>query len=490
MARANLTPQTRDSITTTQPNPNAILAVLFVGTFLAPLDSSIVNIALPSISAELRVAVTSVSWVATAYLLTNASLLLSMGRLGDVWGLRNLYVGGLLVFGVGSAACATTHTLPLLIAARVLQAVGASMLFAAGPAMIMRTFPPGKRGGALGVISLAVSAGLTVGPALGGLLVGTFGWPSIFLINIPLAVVAATLAWRVLPEEESIGESFDALGAVLAAGTLFSLLLALTEVQRLGLFSVEIIGLFVATVVLGVSFIRWERRAMHPMVDLRLFRHPVFSAGLGAATLAYMALYGIIFTLPFFLLRVLGLDTRLAGLVMTTTPLAMAVFAPVSGRLADRYGSRWFSTLGLVVLAAGLGGASLLTASSSPVAVVAALAVIGSGVSIFQTPNSSAVLTATPRSSAGVGSAFLAEARNLGMALGIAMTAMIVALHVGSAGIPEGSATLAPNEAARLVAGMAASLRVSAALSLVAAALSWLFHAESRRQVEPSGTGA
>ena len=490
VVRANPALRDPDSTTSTQPNPNAILAVLLVGTFLAPLDSSIVNIALPSISATLNVAVTDVSWVATAYLLTNAALLLSMGRLGDVWGLRNLYVGGLVVFGLGSAACASTHTLPVLIGARVFQAVGASMLFAAGPAVVMRTFPPNKRGAALGVIALGVSAGLTVGPALGGLLVGTFGWPSIFLINIPLAVVAAFLAWRVLPEEAGVGESFDVLGAVLAGGALLALLLALTQVEPLGFFSVEILGLLVANLVLGLSFIWWEGRSLHPMVDLRLFRHAVFSAGLGAATLAYLALFALTFSLPFFLLRVQGLDARVAGLIMTTTPLAMAVFAPVAGRLADRYGSRWLTTFGLLVLAAGLGAASLLTVKTVPGAIVATLAVVGSGMAIFQTPNSTAVFSATPRSSAGVASALLAEARNMGMALGIAFTAMIVAMHVGSAGIPEGSSMLGPIEAARLVAGMSAAQRFAAVLTLVAATLSWLFHTELRAQVEPRGAGA
>ncbi|HEY5474845.1 MAG TPA: MFS transporter, partial [Candidatus Limnocylindrales bacterium] len=238
---------------------NAILAVLMVGTFLAPLDSSIVNIALPGIATDLGVTITAVSWVASAYLLTSAALLLSMGRLGDMWGLRSLYVGGLLIFGTGSAACALSHSLPVLIGARVLQAVGASMLFAAGPAIVVRTFPPEKRGAALGVISLAVAAGLTVGPALGGVLVGLFGWPSIFIINIPLSVVAAIVAWRILPAEQPAGGAFDVLGAVLAGGALLSLIGGFTEATTFGLLSIEIIGAFTASAILGVSFIWWER---------------------------------------------------------------------------------------------------------------------------------------------------------------------------------------------------------------------------------------
>ena len=267
-------------------SPNAVLAVLMVGTFLAPLDSSIVNIALPDIATHLHTSLTAVTWVSDAYLLASATLLLSMGRLGDTWGLRNLYVWGLLVFGAGSLACALSSTLPVLIGARVLQSIGAAMLFAAGPAIVARAFPPEKRGAALGIISLAVAAGLTAGPALGGVLVGAFGWPSIFIINVPLSVIAAAIAWRTLSEDESIGERFDVAGAVLAGGALLSLLGAITEVGTYGIGSVEILGALGASAFLGVTFIWWERRATMPMVDLRLFRSGVFSAGLAIEQIA------------------------------------------------------------------------------------------------------------------------------------------------------------------------------------------------------------
>jgi len=468
-----------------QPSPNAVLAVLMVGTFLAPLDSSIVNIALPYIAPDLKVTLTSVSWVATAYLLTSAALLLSMGRLGDMWGLRNLYVGGLLIFGTGSAACALSHTLPVLLGSRVLQAVGAAMLFAAGPAMVARTFPPEKRGAALGIVSLAVAAGLTVGPALGGVLVGTFGWPSIFIINIPLSVVAAAVAWRTLPAEEAIGESFDTLGAVLAGGALLSLLGAVTEAETFGIGSIEIIGALVASVVLGVSFLWWERAATHPMVDLRLFRSQPFSAGLAAAVLAYMTMFSVIFTMPFYLLRAKALPASLAGVMLMATPLAMAVLAPYAGRLSDRIGSRVLSTVGLLVLAVGLGVLSTLHQGTPEWFIGMSLFIVGAGMAIFQTPNTAAVMQATPRARAGVGSAFIAEARNVGMMLGIALTAAIVTSRMGvSTGALDGTGLLQPAVAAELIAGMSLAMRVSVALAIVAAALSWFFRGDVVAKVE------
>jgi predicted MFS family arabinose efflux permease len=330
-----------------------------------------------------------------------------------------------------------------------------------------------------------VAAALTVGPALGGVLVGLFGWPSIFLINIPLSVVAAAIAWRILPVEQPVGESFDMLGAVLAGGALLSLIGGLTEAETFGLFSVEIMGAFAATVFLSVSFVWWERRAETPMVDLRLFHSKDFSAGIGAALLAYMALFSIIFTMPFYLERARGLRPEAAGLLLTCTPLAMAVLAPYAGRLSDRMGSRGLSTGGLLALAAGLGAMSMVTAESPLWFVGGCLFVVGGGMAIFQTPNTSSVLRATPRSAAGVGSAFIAEARNVGMAIGIALTAAVVTSQMGAeVGALDGVGLLAPVPSAELLSGMSLAMRVAVVLSLVAAALSWFLRDEHPTMVE------
>jgi EmrB/QacA subfamily drug resistance transporter len=450
-----------------------------VGTFLAPLDSSIVNIALPDIAAHFQAPLSQVTWVATAYLLASATLLLSMGRLGDTWGLRNLYVWGLAIFGLGSAACAMSTTLAWLIGARVLQSVGAAMLFAAGPAIVARTFPPEKRGAALGIISLAVSAGLTAGPALGGVLVHAFGWQSIFLINIPLSAIAAVIAWRTLVAEEPVGERFDFLGAVLAGGALLTLIGALTEAGTKGFASLEVIGALVASAILGFSFIWWEGRAPQPMVDLRLFTAHEFSAGLAAALLAYMAMFSIIVTMPFYLVRARGMREDAAGLLLTMLPLAMALLAPWAGRLSDRIGSRMLATVGLVILAGALAAISTAQVASPLWFVGLCLFGAGAGMAIFQTPNTSAVLRAAPRYRAGVASAFIAEARNVGMALGIALTAGIVTAALGSAAaVLDQTAHLTAGISDSLVAGMSTSMRVAVALALVAAALSWFFRGD------------
>jgi EmrB/QacA subfamily drug resistance transporter len=466
-------------------NPSVVLAVLMVGTFLAPLDSSIVNIALPRIAASFGAPLTAVSWVADAYLLAIATLLLSMGRLGDTWGLRSLYVWGLLVFGAGSAACALAPTLPVLITSRVLQAVGAAMLFASGPAIVARVFPRERRGAALGSITLAVAAGLTAGPALGGVLVGLFGWPSIFYINIPLSIVAAAIAWRLLPHLESVAEPFDVPGALLGGGALFGLLGALTEVQTYGLGSPQILGALGASVVLAAVFVWWERRTSHPMADLRLFGSQGFSAGLAAALLAYVAMFSVVLTMPFFLLRARGLSETFAGLLLTIPPLAMASLAPWAGRLSDRIGSRVPSTLGLGVLATGLVVLSTVGRTTPLWFVGTCLFTAGAGMAVFQTPNTAAILGATPRARHGVGSAFIAEARNVGMALGIALTTAIITSRMGAdSAALTASTALSSADTGTFIAGMHLALRTAAVLAAVAAAASWFFRGEESVEVE------
>lgn len=451
----------------------AVLGVIMLGTFIAPLDSSIVNIALPAISRQLSVQLADVGWVATAYLLTNATLVLTMGRLGDIVGLRKVYVAGLLLFGAGSLACALSPTLAALVAARVLQALGASMMLATGPGIISRSVRPERRGAALGMIALSVSAGLTAGPPLGGLLVGLFGWQSIFLVNIPIVLVAAFFAWRVLPDERPPREPFDLLGAALGGAALLALLLALSAAGRSGVASPAVLVSLAASAVLGWWFVRVERRREHPMLDLTLFESWQFAMGSVTAVLSYLALFAAAFLMPFYLLRVQALDPRVAGLILTAPPLSMALFAPLSGRLADRWGSRGLTTTGMALTAVALAWMSTFQPATSIPVVVGALLMLGAGTAVFQAPNSSAILGATPRHRLGVGSAIASEARNIGMVLGIGFTAAIVAAGLGESPLLSKVSRFTVAEAAVFVDAMRPALRFAVFVAATGSVLSW-----------------
>ncbi len=450
-----------------------VLAILTIGTFIAPLDSSIVNIALPAMAADFGARLTSVGWVATAYVLTTASFVLAMGRLADIYGLRRVYVSGFLVFATGSAACALVPSLGWLIAARVFQAIGAAAMFAAGPALVSRTFPPQRRGWALGWISLAVSAGLTIGPALGGTLVALWGWQGIFLVNIPLALVTAGVARALLPEDCPDAEPFDIAGAALVSVTLTSALLALSETARSGVIAPTTIGLAAVAVVAGMVFVRVERRVAHPLVDLGMFRRWRFSAGLISAVLSFTSLFAVTFTMPFYLLKVQGLAPQTAGLLLTATPLTMALFAPAAGRASDRMGSRRLSTAGLVLLAVTLTAMTRIAVDTHPGFIVLALVGVGTGLSVFSAPNTADILRATPRTRVGVGSALVGQARNLGIAFGVGVTALVISLGLGGADLMSSEAVLVGAEAELFVSAMRSAFVVAAVVAALGAAIAW-----------------
>ncbi len=347
-------------------------------------------------------------------------------------------------------------------------------MFAAGPALVTRTFAPRRRGWALGWISLSVSAGLTLGPAVGGLLVGAFGWQAVFLVNIPLAVSMAILARRLLPEDCAKSEPFDLAGALLVAVTLTSLLLALSEVDRAGIRSLNVLGALTISVVAAVAFVQVERTKEHPMLDLTLFSERRLSAGVIAATMSYASLFAVTFTMPFYLLRVRDVEPQLAGLILTATPISMAVLSPIAGRLSDRWGSRGLSTFGLAWLAVSLVVATVLGVDTRLALVALVLLGVGAGLSIFQVTNTAAILRAVPPGRAGVGSALVSQARNLGMALGIGITAAIVSVNLGGQDLMAITGALTREQAELFVSAMRPALLTASGIALTGALFSWV----------------
>ena len=408
-----------------------ILSSVSVGTFMATLDGSIVNISLPKIQQAFGVDLATVEWVVVGYLLVIGAVLLPLGRLGEVLTFKRVYLAGFAIFTVASALCGAAPTEMALVAFRVLQGLGAGCLMAMGPAIIARTFGPGERGRALGLNAISVSIGLSLGPALGGLLTELGSWRAIFLVNIPIGVFAIVWAMRVLPAERRGKEqSFDMAGAALSSVAVFALLLALIQGQSWGWTSPAILGLFVAFVVLGAAFLWVERRAVQPMIDLALFRIRAFSAGLASVIIAFSGLFTATFLLPFLLQQGSGYTPLEAGLLVTPIPIVTAVVAPFSGTLSDRIGPRIPASLGIATMALGL---LSLTQLPQPFAIpdlVWRLALIGVGQGLFMSPNSSAVLGAVPRHRIGTASGTLAQARVDGQALGIAISGAIVAIRM------------------------------------------------------------
>jgi EmrB/QacA subfamily drug resistance transporter len=404
-----------------------ILLAIGVGSFMTALDGSVVNIILPVVSGAFKSDVATVEWVVTIYLLVVSGLLLSFGRLGDMRGHKRVYLSGFLVFVISSALCGLAPSVDVLIAARALQALGGAMLLANAPAILTKNFPPTQRGQALGLQATMTYLGLTVGPSLGGWLTSQYGWRAVFYINIPVGLLALLLSLHFIPRDAAAEqtERFDVAGAITFMAGLVALLLGLNQGHAWGWTSPAILGLLAAAVMLLAVFVIIERRASSPMLDLNLFRVPLFSASTASAVSNYICLFTVLFLLPFYLIQVRGLNPAQAGLILTVQPVIMAIMAPLSGMLSDRMGARLLSTFGMLVMAGGLFLLAQVNIYSPLSYVALALATVGFGTGVFISPNTSALLGAAPLHRRGIASGIMATARNVGMVLGVGLAGAV-----------------------------------------------------------------
>lgn len=400
-----------------------ILIAIAIGTFMGPLDSSVVNIALPTIRAGFHTSLGTVEWVIMSYLLVISSLILTYGRLGDLYGHKRIYLSGFVIFTAGSLLCGMAPTIALLITFRALQAIGAGMMMAMGPAIITDVTPPRNRGKSLGIIAVSVSVALTTGPVLGGFLTARFGWPSIFFINLPIGIIGSLWAAKVIPSIKGRQvESFDIKGAVTIFLALISLLIPLSYAEKTGWRNPYILGSLALGLGLLVLFVFMENRIKFPMVDLSLFRNRLFAMGNLSALINYMAAFSVILVMPFYLQQLRQMSPSQAGLMLIPTPLATMIVAPISGAISDRVDTRYLSSLGMAVTAFGMWLLSNLHINSSPLSIIVALVIIGLGGGMFQTPNNSAIMGTVPPNRRGIASSFLATMRNIGMVLGVAIS--------------------------------------------------------------------
>lgn len=410
-----------------------VVGTVCVGAFMAAVDASIVSVALPTLQGYFHSTASDVSWVTIAYLLTLASLVTAIGRWADMVGRRPLYTLGFLVFIVGSALCGAAVSLPMLIGARVLQAAGAAMLQANSVAIITATVPASVRGKAIGFQGSAQAVGLSIGPAVGGALIALIGWRAIFYVNVPVGIIGTALGALLLPRDRLDGERkpFDWGGLGLFAPFLVTLLLGITEGPTWGWLSARVLALFAAALALVVGFVIRERRYRFPMIDLALFKITTMTVGNVTGLLSYAAMFGTLYLIPYFAKHVIHLPESVAGLLLTPVPLAMTILAPISGGLADRYGSRILTTLGMALTGLGCGLLVLtLGLRVSFVAIVGELILIGAGLGLFTPPNNSSVMGASPKEHLGLSGGILNMARSLGMSWGTAIPLTLMSISL------------------------------------------------------------
>lgn len=459
-----------------------VVATVCVGAFMAAVDASIVNVAIPTLQGSFHATAGDASWVLIAYLLTLASAVTAIGRFADMIGRRPLYTFGFLVFIIGSALCGAALSLPMLIASRVLQALGAAMLQANSVAIITATVPASVRGKAIGFQGSAQAVGLSIGPAVGGALIALFGWRAIFYVNVPVGIVGTLLGALILPKDRpgDAHAAFDWGGMAYFAGFLVSIMLALTEGPDWGWTALSILGLFALGILLLWLFIRREAGFPSPMVRLELFRIKTMTIGNITGLLSYAAMFGTLVLMPYFLKEVLAFPEATIGLLLTPVPVAMTVLAPIAGGLADRYGSRILTTAGMGLTTAGclLLGITLGAGVSIPV-VVGELLLVGAGLGLFTPPNNSSVMGSSPKEHLGVAGGILNMSRSLGMSFGTAFSlAVMTAILLG---LGASTTHAAPSQ---WVPAIHAAFLGLALLSLVATGLSGM------RAAGETGTGS
>lgn len=406
------------------PHKWLVFALVAVGVFMSTLDGSIVNVALPTLMAELDSEMVVIEWVTMIYLLTVSSLLLSFGRLSDIKGRRWVYSRGLMVFSAGSLFCGAADSAAWLIAARAFQGVGAAMIMACTQALVADVFPQAERGRAMGMVGAVVASGLTLGPALGGWILHLASWQVIFYINIPIGLITGAAAGRILrggPTDEVRSEPFDWAGAVLLVLTLAPALMAVSHAYDWGYGSPAVLIPAAVSLLSGVALAMVERRADPPILSPSLLTIRLFTLPVAAAMILFMGLFTLVFLMPFFLMHPAGRSVSHTGHLMVMPFICLFVVAPVSGHLSDHMGSRALCTMGMAILATALYSLSRLTPGSGDIAIAWPMVLAGIGTAVFISPNTAVIMSAVPRNCRGIAAATTAAARNLGMVAGIAL---------------------------------------------------------------------
>ena len=445
-----------------------VLATVAIGTFMATLDSSIVNVALPTISSQFHSDLSTLQWVVSAYLLTITSLLPVFGRIADMFGRKRVFALGFIIFTLGSVLCGFAQDIWFLVGTRVVQAVGASMLMSNSAAIITAIFPPKERGRALGLTGTVVALGSLTGPALGGIIIGLTSWRSIFFINLPIGIIGYAAVLLILPSDvpNKDKESFDYTGAFSFTFGMICVLLGITNSEAWGWSSLPVLLSLVLGITSLVFFVITERKVQHPMIDLSLFRNRPFLIGNLSGGLSFVAMFANNMLLPFYLQGILNYRPSQVGLMLMVFPVVMAIVAPVSGSASDKFGPMILTTGGLVITSLGLFYFSTLQTTASFLQIIPGSILMGLGAGMFQSPNNSSVMSSVPPQKLSIAGGINSLVRNLGMVIGIALSVSLFEAW-GGVTLPQ------PSQVEEFMSAYHSVMLVSMGIALLAAVISY-----------------
>jgi len=404
-----------------------ILFIVVMVTFMATLDSSIVNVALPVMAKALNVTSASIQLVVTSYLIIISATILVFGRLGDILGKTKVFKFGIALFTIGSLLCGITSSLPILVIARVIQAIGSAGTMANSQGIITEVFPANERGKALGITGTFVALGSLVGPPLGGFIVDASSWEYIFLINVPIGIITLFYAFKILPKGHKTAKGkLDGVGALLFMFAIVPLFVALGKGQQVGFANPMILLGFLIAIISFIAFIMVERKRENPLLQLQIFKNKLFSLSIFCGFVSFVAIFCSIIIQPFYLQDVMKFSPASTGLVLMTFPLILSVTSPISGHLSDKIGSEILTFIGLVITSLGLLLMSTLNERSTVISMVIFIGVMSIGNGLFQSPNNSLIMSTVPKDKLGIAGSVNALVRNLGMVCGIALSTTLL----------------------------------------------------------------
>jgi EmrB/QacA subfamily drug resistance transporter len=459
------------------------LGAVAFGLFMIMLDNTVVNVALPSIAADLQADLSELEWIVTGYALTFASLMLTGGKLADMLGRRLIFIVGLVIFTLSSLACGLASSEEMLIGARVVQGAGAALMNPATLSIIAATFPPRQRGTAIGIWAGTSALALAIGPLVGGLLTEHINWSWIFFVNVPIGVIAIAASLILIPEskDESAEQRLDLPGLLTSGIGLFSLTYGLIEANTYGWTSPRILGVFTVAVVMLVAFVQLERHQRLPMLDLSLFRNGTFVGANLAVLLVALAMFGVFFFISLYMQGVLGYSAVKAGAAFLPLTILIILVAPIAGRSSDRFGSRWLMTGGMLLIAVQLLYLSRLSVDETYWQILPAMILGGFGMALVMTPSAAAAIRALPVDKSGVGSAVLNAFRQVGGSLGIALIGAIMAHKIGGL---QGPGLFQQKQL--FVDALSTALAVAALIAILGAVVSFVLVRAHDRDPEPA----
>jgi EmrB/QacA subfamily drug resistance transporter len=405
-----------------------VLTVICCSLFMILLDVTIVNIALPAIMRDFNANLASIEWIMNVYVLVFAALLLTLGKLGDLFGRKRLFGIGLFIFTIASLGCSVAPNLAVLLAARGIQAIGGAAMMPATLSILNIEFDKSQRGLALGIWGAVAGAANALGPIIGGALVDTLSWRWIFVINLPIGIGAIIATWFIIREsvDPRTDRHIDIPGVAVVSVALFCLTFALVEGQSYGWTSATILSLFAVALIGFIAFVIMELRFKSPLAQLRLFRRWSFTAGNIVGLVINFGMIGIIFLMVLYLQVVLKIDALTAGVWLLPLPLAIILVAPFAGRLTDLIGGRWILFVGTLVTAGGFYLMSDLSGVNVWTDLLAPLAVTGAGIGMVMAPVTTVIMASTPVEQSGMGAGILSTIRQIGAVMGLSVLGAVL----------------------------------------------------------------